>query len=145
MRTSRIRVCSFSLAVFAVISGLLASSSFAQTDTAGLTARTIDIGHKITLHYVEKGKGVSVIFVHGSLSDGGYWSDQIGPFAEHYRPIAYSRQHNYPNVNPDEPGYSAVTDARISQRSSTHCTSARLSSSVILTAVSTPWSSPRRI
>jgi len=111
MRTSRIRVCSFSLAVFAVISGLLASSSFAQTDTAGLTARTVDIGHKITLHYVENGKGVSVIFVHGSLSDGGYWSDQIGPFAEHYRPIAYSRRYNYPNVNPDEPGYSAVTDA----------------------------------
>src|SRR6266436_3620625 len=111
MRTSRIRVCSFSLAVFAVISGLLASSSFAQTDTAGLTARTVDIGPGITLHYKEAGKGTPVIFVHGSLSNGGYWADQIGPFAEHYRTIAYSRRYNYPNTNPARSGYSAVVDA----------------------------------
>jgi pimeloyl-ACP methyl ester carboxylesterase len=40
--------------------------------------RTVDIGHGITLHYVELGKGTPVIFIHGSLSDGGYWADQ-GP------------------------------------------------------------------
>jgi pimeloyl-ACP methyl ester carboxylesterase len=73
--------------------------------------RTIDIGHGITLHYIEAGKGTPVIFVHGSLSDGGYWTDQIGPFAEHYRAIAYSRRYNYPNINPARSGYSAVVDA----------------------------------
>jgi pimeloyl-ACP methyl ester carboxylesterase len=52
-----------------------------------------------------------VIFVHGSLSDGGYWADQIDPFAKHYRAIAYSRRYNYPNVNPARPGYSAIVDA----------------------------------
>jgi hypothetical protein len=40
--------------------------------------RTVGIGHGITLHYVDVGKGTPVIFVHGSLSDGGYWADQIG-------------------------------------------------------------------
>jgi pimeloyl-ACP methyl ester carboxylesterase len=108
---SRIRAWGLRFATFAVIVGLLAGSSFPQTDNGGPAIRTVDIGHKITLHYVEQGKGAPVIFVHGSLSDGGYWSDQIGPFAEHYRAIAYSRRYNYPNVNPDEAGYSAVTDA----------------------------------
>lgn len=73
--------------------------------------RTVGIGHGITLHYMELGKGTPVIFVHGSLSDEGYWADQIGPFAEHYRAIAYSRRYNYPNNNPARPGYSAVVDA----------------------------------
>jgi pimeloyl-ACP methyl ester carboxylesterase len=52
-----------------------------------------------------------VIFVHGSLSDGEYRADQIGPFAKHYRAIAYSRRYNHPNTNPARPGYSAVTDS----------------------------------
>jgi len=73
--------------------------------------RTADIGHGIALHYVEEGKGTPVIFVHGSLSDGGYWADQLGPFAKHYRAIAYSRRYDYPNVNPARSGYSAVVDA----------------------------------
>src|SRR5260370_39339666 len=75
------------------------------------TIRTVDIGNGITLHYVDQGKGTPVVFVHGSLSDGGYWADQIGPFAEHYRAIAYSRRYNYPNANPERAGYSAVVDA----------------------------------
>lgn len=73
--------------------------------------RAVDIGNGITLHYVDLGKGSPVIFVHGSLSDGGYWADQIGPFAKEHRAVAYSRRYDYPNVNPAKPGYSAVTDA----------------------------------
>jgi len=73
--------------------------------------QTVDIGNGIVLHYVDQGKGTPVIFVHGSLSDGGYWADQVGQFAEHYRAIAYSRRHNYPNINPARTGYSAVADA----------------------------------
>jgi pimeloyl-ACP methyl ester carboxylesterase len=49
--------------------------------------------------------------VHGSLSDGGYWADQIPAFAKHYRAIAYSRRYNYPNDNPARAEYSAVVDA----------------------------------
>src|SRR5215472_9364944 len=73
--------------------------------------KTADIGGGIRLHYMEQGSGTPMIFVHGSLSDGGYWADQLGPFAEHYHAIAYSRRYNYPNDNPVRPGYSAVTDA----------------------------------
>src|SRR5260370_18377150 len=74
--------------------------------------RTADIGHGSALQYGEEGKGTAVIFVRGSLSGGGYWADQLGPFAKHYRAIAYSRRYDYPNVNPARRGYSAVVDAK---------------------------------
>jgi pimeloyl-ACP methyl ester carboxylesterase len=69
------------------------------------------IGGGITLHYIEKGHGPTVLFVHGSLSDYSYWQDQVRSFALRYRAVAYSRRYNYPNDNPDQVGYSAITDA----------------------------------
>ena len=95
----------------AAICVIAADRSPGQTSSPGLQIHAAKIGHGITLHYVDKGTGVPVIFVHGSLSDGGYWADQIEPFARHYRAIAYSRRYNYPNTNPARPGYSAVVDA----------------------------------
>ena len=73
--------------------------------------KTVDIGDRITLHYADEGKGVPVVFVHGSLSDYGYWRDQVPQFAQHYRAIAYSRRYNFPNTNPPIDGYSAITDS----------------------------------
>jgi len=78
---------------------------------SGPTFKSADIGHGITLHYAEQGTGQPLILIHGSLSDYSYWRDQIGPLAKHYRVIAYSRRYNYPNKNPAQPGYSAITDA----------------------------------
>ena len=72
---------------------------------------TVTLPNHITLHYEEQGSGTPIIFVHGSLSDGGYWSDQLPEFAKHYRAIAYSRRYNLPNDNPTQPGYSAAVDA----------------------------------
>jgi hypothetical protein len=38
--------------------------------------------------------------VHGSLSDGSYWHDQLAPFAEAgFRATTYSRRYNFPNTN----------------------------------------------
>jgi pimeloyl-ACP methyl ester carboxylesterase len=73
--------------------------------------RAADLGDGITLHYIEAGRGPPVVFVHGSLSDGGYWNDQLGPFSRSHRAIAYSRRYNSPNENPSRAGYSAVADA----------------------------------
>ena len=111
MSTHRITAVSSRLLTATVVLSFAACLGVAQTTPTDPQVRTADIGHGIVLHYVEQGKGLPIIFVHGSLSDGGYWSDQLGPFAEHYRAIAYSRRYNYPNVNPEEAGYSAVTDA----------------------------------
>ena len=49
------------------------------------------------LAYVDQGKGVAVIFVHGSVGDWRSW-DVMRPYiAEHYRFISYSRRYHFPN------------------------------------------------
>jgi pimeloyl-ACP methyl ester carboxylesterase len=73
--------------------------------------KAVDIGGDTALHYVDSGSGEPIVFVHGSLSDYDYWSDQLSEFAKHGRAIAYSRRYNTPNINPPISGYSAVTDA----------------------------------
>jgi pimeloyl-ACP methyl ester carboxylesterase len=70
-----------------------------------------DIGNGIHLHYAEQGRGTPVIFVHGSLSDYGYWKDEFPVFSPHYRVISYSRRYNFPNDNLARAGYSAIADA----------------------------------
>jgi pimeloyl-ACP methyl ester carboxylesterase len=82
----------------------------AQDDTPLL--KKIVVRDRVELHYEERGQGTPVIFVHGSLSDGSYWHDQMAPFAKAaFHVIAYSRRYNFPNVNKARPGYSAVVDA----------------------------------
>ncbi len=51
-----------------------------------------------SFEYVEQGKGMPVLFVHGSINDYRIWKDQMDPFAKHYRAIAYSRRYHYPNA-----------------------------------------------
>src|ERR1700732_1587093 len=99
------------IVVVTIFLALLSGRGVALPNADASIIRAVDIGHGITLHYVEAGKGTPVIFVHGSLSDRGYWADQIRIFAKHYRAIACSRRYNYPNINPARPGYSAVVDA----------------------------------
>jgi non-heme chloroperoxidase len=72
--------------------------------------KAVDIAGNTALHYVESGSGEPIVFVHGSLSDYDYWSDQLPEFAKHGRAIAYSRRYNTPNLNPPISGYSAITD-----------------------------------
>jgi pimeloyl-ACP methyl ester carboxylesterase len=107
----RIRHTNPRLLILAAVLAMVGSSGLAEKNSTEPQVHAASIGHGITLHYVEEGTGVPVIFVHGSLSDGGYWADQIGRFAKQYRAIAYSRRYNYPNANPVRRGYSAVVDS----------------------------------
>jgi pimeloyl-ACP methyl ester carboxylesterase len=53
----------------------------------------------ISLGYIEQGQGSPVIFVHGGgPTDLRTWGQQIEPFAERYRVIAYSQRYHYPNA-----------------------------------------------
>lgn len=53
----------------------------------------------VDLAYVEQGHGAPVVFLHGSgATDLRTWGQQIEPFAEHHRVIAYSRRCHYPNA-----------------------------------------------
>jgi pimeloyl-ACP methyl ester carboxylesterase len=55
------------------------------------------------LHYVERGEGDPVVFVHGGLGDFRTWLPQVETFSHKYRAISYSRRGHYPNAWP--PGY----------------------------------------
>ncbi len=78
---------------------------------AGESPKTIRV-NGVELHYLDRGKGVPVVLVHGGLEDYRSWQPQMEPFSQRFRTIAYSRRHNYPNarVTP-EPDYSAMIDA----------------------------------
>jgi pimeloyl-ACP methyl ester carboxylesterase len=101
------------LGVVCAVAGLLGwnSPAVGQRESALTAVQQVQIGRGIALHYVELGKGEPVVFVHGSLTDESFWNPQLGPFAEKYHVIAFSRRYNQPNANKPLPGYSAVGDA----------------------------------
>jgi pimeloyl-ACP methyl ester carboxylesterase len=95
-----------------IVPALLAAASLsAGQEAAPPGLRKVAVGDGVELHYVERGKGVAVLFVHGTLGDYSVWAAQVGPFAETYRAIAYSRRYNYPNDNKPRPKHSAAVEA----------------------------------
>src|SRR5262245_61388658 len=91
---------------------LLAASSPSAGQTDGPPElRKVTVGDGVELHYVERGKGVPVLFVHGTLGDYSVWDGQLASFAETYRAVAYSRRYNYPNTNKLRPKHPAVVEA----------------------------------
>jgi pimeloyl-ACP methyl ester carboxylesterase len=84
---------------------------FVPADSGSADPRKVTVGDGVELHYVERGKGVAVLFVHGSLGDYSVWDGQLGPFAETYHAIAYSRRYNYPNTNKLQSNHSALVEA----------------------------------
>ena len=88
-----------------------AFTSWGAVANGASEVKSVGINGGIELHYVERGRGPTLILIHGSLSDYTYWQDQMSPFAARYHVIAYSRRYNWPNQNPAQPGYSATTDA----------------------------------
>lgn len=50
-----------------------------------------------TLAYLERGRGESVVFVHGGYSDLRTWLPQLDAFAAEYRAVTYSRRYARPN------------------------------------------------
>jgi pimeloyl-ACP methyl ester carboxylesterase len=68
----------------------------------------------LDLAYVDKGKGVPVIFVHGGMTDLRSWlGTQVEPFSKTYRAIAYSRRSHYPNPWVEyAPDYSIRTEVK---------------------------------
>jgi len=80
---------------------------------AGQSSQPIKIRvNGVELHYIERGRGESLILLHGGQGDYRSWGPQIEAFSEHYRVISYSRRYHYPNDNPLTANYrSAYTEA----------------------------------
>lgn len=57
--------------------------------------RVVDIsGYPLAIR--ESGEGMPLLFLHGSLSDYRTWAGQIDHFSTHYRAVAPSLRHHYP-------------------------------------------------
>ncbi|UKJ07162.1 alpha/beta fold hydrolase [Solitalea lacus] len=66
----------------------------------------------VTLHYVEQGKGIPIILVHGAIGDYRTWEGQMNALSKNHRVIAYSRRYAYPNDTTDHSkGYSVAINA----------------------------------
>ena len=62
------------------------------------------------LHYVEKGEGQPVVFIHGTLTDFRIWQFQLEKFAQKYHAISYSRRYAYPNQWPGNGDDNSLTN-----------------------------------
>jgi non-heme chloroperoxidase len=83
-----------------------------RTDVTSAGERPIALDTGVSVHYVDRGSGTPVVFIHGGGRDYRYWDRHLAPFAERYRVVAYSRRYAPPNDNaPMVPDYSAVVDA----------------------------------
>ncbi len=67
-----------------------------ETMITQLELKTLSV-NGVDLHYIERGQGHAVVFVHGGTTDFRSWISQIEPFAQRYRVVAYSRRYHFPN------------------------------------------------
>ncbi len=66
----------------------------------------------VVLHYVDRGRGDPVVFVHGGLADYREWEPVANELANEYRTVTYSRRYNFPNDNPiSGRDHSAIVEA----------------------------------
>jgi len=87
------------------------SLAFAASAPAAREVKVARAGD-VELHYVERGTGVPIIFVHGSVDDYRSFEAQLEPLSQRYRVIAYSRRYNFPNAAKVIPrDHSAVVEA----------------------------------
>ena len=103
-----------------------------MADVARTTERSVALDTGVTVHYVTKGRGTPVVFIHGGGRDYRYWNKQIDSFAERYRVVAYSRRYAPPNDNREiAPNYTRSdagawrTDRQIDLRTPRRCMIAR--------------------
>jgi pimeloyl-ACP methyl ester carboxylesterase len=48
--------------------------------------------------YVEQGKGIPIVLVHGAMGDYRTWTGEMDAFADHYHVVSYSQRYHYPNT-----------------------------------------------
>ena len=63
---------------------------------AALEVKSVYINND-SLHYIEAGKGSTVIFIHGAGGDYRGFSTQLDTFSQNHRVIVYSRRYGFPD------------------------------------------------
>jgi len=104
--------------LLALVLLVVVPSALAQKKPKKLASdRTTDIKkarvNGTELSYIDSGRGVPVVLIHGTASDYRIWMSQIRPLAAKYRVIAYSRRYHTPNPwKGDGSDYSAELHAQ---------------------------------
>jgi non-heme chloroperoxidase len=57
------------------------------------------VANGMDLHYMDRGRGDPIVFVHGALVDYREWEPVAIQLSQDYRTVTYSRRYNYPNRN----------------------------------------------
>jgi len=70
-------------------------SAQAETGTEEEAMPTLHV-NGYGMAYAERGTGTPLVLVHGSLLDQRYWAPQMGPLGEHFRVVAPSLRHCWP-------------------------------------------------
>lgn len=80
------------------IAGILAVSCQSITPRTWDLPPTVKVleANGYEMAYVERGSGIPVVLVHGSLTDYRYWAPQMESFSSNYRVVAVSLRHFYP-------------------------------------------------
>ena len=82
-----------------------------ETPPANGALRKLEV-NGAELHYVAKGNGPAIVFVHGGLADYREWLPVMEQLKGRFETIAYSRRHSYPNRdNPVNPDHSPISEA----------------------------------
>jgi pimeloyl-ACP methyl ester carboxylesterase len=68
----------------------------AQRASDGPRVNTVRV-RNTELSYIDVGRGEPVVLIHGALHDYRSWSPTWPELSKHYRVIAYSQRHNFPN------------------------------------------------
>jgi pimeloyl-ACP methyl ester carboxylesterase len=77
----------------------VASAPEAGAAAASAGLAMVDAGG-VELHYVDRGRGDPIVFLHGGLVDYREWEAVATQLSRDHRTITYSRRYNYPNRNP---------------------------------------------
>lgn len=86
---------------------ITANAANVETQTQAVTINGVEID------YLEHGKGVPVVFLHGLFNDDRQWLPQRDDVGARYRFIAYTQRYHGPRPSLDDgENYSNATHAR---------------------------------
>jgi non-heme chloroperoxidase len=103
--TSLARVCyGFLMGALALAPALAANAP----EVAAVAAVRVN---GVELHYVDRGSGVPILFIHGGLADYRELAPVADALPDGFRTVTYSRRHSFPNRNaPPRSDHSMLRD-----------------------------------